>query len=68
MDILDGDDSVHDFVLGIAIVVTLVAALVVGLELRGAAAGDPVDPANVGITVLGAVTMISYVAILRRRD
>ena len=66
--ILAGDDAVHDFVLGIAIVATLVAVLVVGLELRGAAAGDPVDPGFVAIAVLNAVTVIGVLAVRRGGD
>jgi|GEM_PF-5992477 len=61
-----GRDHVQQFLVGVAITTTLVAALVVGFELRGAAAGDPVDLGSIGPAVLGALTTISYSVIWRR--
>lgn len=63
--ILNGDPE-HDFLVGTAVIVTLIAAIVVGLELRGAAAGDPIDTSWVAIAVLIMVTTIGGV-LLRRR-
>ena len=65
---LIGDDSGHDFLVGMAVVTALLAVFVVGFEAGGAAAGESVDPDWIAISALTAVTVLGGVVIHRRED